>query len=295
MTLIAASGDDPVGFVNYLVGLGLSDRTIRIYGHAIDRWLIHCATEGVDPLTASNIDMRAYSDTLPDTHSSRRQHAVALNHWFTCNDREDSPTGAIRKPKRRRMRWNGIEQDQAAAIVQTSRGVYPEGTACLIGLCMGLRREEIAAFDWTQVSPGLDWYTVYGKGNIVEDVPLHETVRDEINGRQSAYRYLFPGKRTAYVNPATVSVWVGQIGRAAGLPDRVNKAGELVPGLTPHKLRHTFITDIHDRYGDLRVAQEMARHVSPETTAGYTRVTRDRMVDASRNLSYAPVRAVVNG
>jgi integrase len=181
------------------------------------------------------------------------------------------------------MKWNGVEDEQAAALVQTSRGVYPEGTAVLFGLLMGLRRLEIAAVDWTRFTPQLDWYEVYGKGNIVEEIPVHHIVREEIQGRQTAYRYLFPGNRTAHVNPATVALWVAQIGTAAGIPD-----------LTPHKLRHTFISDVNDKSGDLRVAQELARHASPETTAGYTRVTRDRMILASQNLSYAQVWPAVN-
>jgi site-specific recombinase XerD len=276
-------GTEEIGFVNYLVGRGLSDRTIRIYGHAVERWLVHCGQLGLDPLETDSIAMRAYSETLPDTSASRRQHAVALGHWYRWRGFEEDPTGAIRVPKRRRMRWNGVEDEQAAALVQASRGVYPEGTAVLFGLLMGLRRLEIAAVDWTRFSTELDWYEVHGKGNIVEEIPVHQIVREEINGRQSAYRYLFPGQRTAHVNPATVGLWVTQIGEAAGVPD-----------LTPHKLRHTFISDVNDKSGDLRVAQELARHASPETTAGYTRVTRDRMIAASKNLSYAQVWPAVN-
>ena len=274
---------DTFGFVNYLVGLGLADRTITVYSHAVERWLIHCGRAGVDPMKATPVDMRTYSESIPDTHASRRQHAVALGHWFRWRGVIDDPTGAIRKPRRRRMKWNGIESDAAAAVVQVSRGVHPEGTAALFGLLMGLRRAEIAAVDWTRFDPTLEWYTVHGKGNIVEDIPVHPIVRDEIAGRQTAFRYLFPGQRTAHVNPATVAGWIADIGTAAGIVD-----------LTPHKLRHTFISDVNDVTGDLRVAQELARHASPETTAGYTRVTRKRMVTASQALSYAPVRAAVN-
>ena len=277
---------DTFGFVNYLVGRGLSDRTIAIYVHAVERWLLHCGTVGIDPLSALAVDMRAYSEQLPDTHESRRQHAVALGHWYRWRGVVEDPTGAIRKPKRRKMRWNGIEADQAAAVVQVSRGVFPEGTATLFGLLMGLRRAEIAAVDFPGFTPDLDWYTVHGKGNIIEDIPVHEIVREELlhpRDRRTGYRYLFPGIRTGHVNPGTVAMWVTAIGDAAG-----------VPGLTPHKLRHTFISDVNDQHGDLRVAQELARHASPETTAGYTRVSRDRMVAASRSLSYAPVRPAVN-
>jgi hypothetical protein len=62
-----------------------------------------------------------------------------------------------------RMKWNGIEPEQASAVLQVSRGVFPEGTATLFGLLMGLRRAEIAAVDWVKFNPDLSWYEVHGK------------------------------------------------------------------------------------------------------------------------------------
>jgi site-specific recombinase XerD len=50
---------------------------------------------------------------------------------------------------------------------------------------------------------------------------------------------------------------------------------------------------VNDR-NDLRVAQLMARHASPDTTAGYTRVPKEKMEAASRRLSFAQLRPVVN-
>lgn len=270
-------------FDNYLIGKGLADRTVTIYRHAVERWLVECAQVGIDPLEATPLNLRAYSEGLPDTESSRRQHRVALMHWYTYRTGGEGPTGAIRAPKRRRMKWNGIEAEQAVAVVQVSRGVFPEGAATLIGLLMGLRRAEIAAVYWPKFDPELGWYDVLGKGNLEEDIPVHPIVAEEIAPHQTRHPYLFPGRASAHIGPSMVGVWVAAIGEAAGVPD-----------LTPHKLRHTFISDVYDQDGDLRAAQELARHASPETTAGYTRRPRERMVKASVNLSYAPVRAAVN-
>jgi integrase len=279
------SGDesDSYGFVNYLIGLGLADRTIRIYGNAVERWLIHCGRSGLDPLAPERVQVRAYSEELPDTRESRRQHAVALGHYLRYRGGDDSVTGAIRIPRQEEMFWNGIEGDQAAAVVQVSRGVFPEGTATLFMLLMGLRRAEAAAAEWPRFDKELTRYRVHGKGNKVAEIPVHPIIADEVRGRETPYRWLFPGRNTGHVSPASMGVWVAQIGTAAG-----------VEGLTPHKLRHTFISDVNDTSGDLRVAQKLARHKSPETTAGYTRVSWDKMAKASASLSYAPVRAVVN-
>ena len=275
------SVNDSYGFVNHLVAQGLADRTITIYMHAVERWLIHCGQNGIDPLKADAVMLRHYSEQLPNSRESRRQHAVALSHYARYVGIEDV-TKAIRVPKQAKMVWHGIEEDQAAAVIQASRGIYPEGTATLFGLLMGLRRAEIAAVDWTKFDRELTRYTVHGKGNKIVPIPVHPIVREEIRNRQTAYRYLFPGQRTAHINPGSVGLWVTAIGEAAG-----------VEGLTPHQLRHTYISDINDLHG-LRKAQELARHDSPETTAGYTRVKWEDLVAAQSHLSYTSVRAVVN-
>ena len=53
-----------------------------------------------------------------------------------------------------------------------------------------------------------------------------------------------------------------------------------------HVLRHTAIATLNDRTRDLRAAQAFAGHASPETTVLYTRVTRDRLVEAVSAISY---------
>ena len=54
-----------------------------------------------------------------------------------------------------------------------------------------------------------------------------------------------------------------------------------------HVLRHTAIATLNDATHDLRAAQEFARHLSPETTVLYTRVSRRRLVEAVAAIDYA--------
>ena len=184
------------GYLNYLVARGLADRTTRIYISAVERWLVHCGQNGIDPLKAQPVELRAYSEQLPHTRESRRQHAVALGHYFRYLGADDQVTGAIRIPRQKKMVWRGIEEDQAAAVIQASRGVYPEGTATLFGLLLGLRRFEIAKADWSRFDRELTRYTVMGKGDKEVPLPVHPILREEL-GRPSAYRYLFAGEPPA--------------------------------------------------------------------------------------------------
>lgn len=100
----------------------------------------------------------------------------------------------------------------------------------------------------------------------------------EVIGAAVNSPWLFPGHGGRdHVSPQTIWNWVGQVAAAAGVTERV----------WPHRLRHTAIALVNDTTGDLRAAQEFARHQRPETTAVYTRVTEQRLQRAVASLDYA--------
>jgi len=76
---------------------------------------------------------------------------------------------------------------------------------------------------------------------------------------------------TTTTGRAIIEKWV----EAAGLVD-------LTSPITPHSLRHYFVTMVYEATGDLKLAQELARHESTETTERYTHLINPKLDEAYR-------------
>lgn len=263
-------------YTEYLWALGLSPRTVRIYSRALERFLAFAMAEGFDPIGADVMSLAAYAQELPNTAASKRQHRVALRHWFESQGRDDAPLNGIRVPPKKRPRSRALEPHQAAALARTGRRLgHPQGTAVLLGLYLGLRREEIAKARWDHFDKSIEWYTVTGKRGVTAEIPVHPVVAEIVAQHATAHPYVFPGRSTAHVNASSIAAWVSRVGKQAGIEH-----------LSPHMLRHTAIATVNDATGDLRMAQEFARHANIETTVIYTRVGNERLRRAMEALTF---------
>ena len=58
--------------------------------------------------------------------------------------------------------------------------------------------------------------------------------------------------------------------------------GDLASPITPHSLRHYSVTMVYEATSDLKLAQELARHESKETTERYTHLINTKLDEAYR-------------
>lgn len=257
----------PVRLDEYLFGLGLSPKTIRVYRQAIERAIPHINLDDCNP-----VELAAYTQQhVPNTSSSRRHFKAALTHYWEMTGRVNPPVKAVRVPRKPTPICRALEPADARALVNASLGWYPEGIAVLFGMYMALRREEIAQARWDRFDAGLDWYTVHGKLNKTATLPVHPKLQAELVALKNSTRYwrsgsarwIFPGSRGRdHVTPATVWGWVKTVCDEAG-----------IARIQTHQLRHTAITTANDNTGDLRAVSEFARHSRLEETRRYTRTT----------------------
>ena len=75
--------------------------------------------------------------------------------------------------------------------------------------------------------------------------------------------------------PSTIWDWTSRVAEAAGLGH-----------VQTHQLRHTSLTTALDNTGNLRSVMEFARHSRPQTTAGYTRTTKEQLLAVMEALDF---------
>ena len=170
-----------------------------------------------------------------------------------------------------------------------------------LGYGCGLRRDELASLLVGDVDLAMRRVLVRGKGNKERVVPIppgaFHALRDYLDvrlaglrsvpssdtgerapiynvspaseaGRSEALAPLFVRARRGGVLDAGADSITGQAVYYV-LSTRARQAG--VSAFSPHDLRRSYVGDLLDEGADLSVAQQLAGHASPATTAGYDR------------------------
>ncbi|MDQ7792826.1 MAG: tyrosine-type recombinase/integrase [bacterium] len=156
---------------------------------------------------------------------------------------------------------------------------------CLLMLATGLRVSEVVGLDLPDILPGKDYLRVKGKGRKERDVPLspaiieavmaYKAVRPAAARPEDRLALFLSSQRTRITARAVqqrVKLWVQGLELTSTDGSRV----------TPHKLRHSYATEIFQEGGDLRTLQALLGHESIATTQIYTHVSDRQKEQAAR-------------
>ena len=207
--------------------------------------------------------------------------------WLHAERRiERDPARLLERPHRWRKLPGTLTPGQMRKLVEAPTAEHSEmwlrDRAMLeIMYAAGLRASEVGTLKMNDYNDTLASVMVLGKGNKQRLVPLGDpavnAIRQYLNecrpglarfrdGRDKFRLFLsFSGKPLE-----RVAVW--QIVRKYAAIARV-------PGVHPHKLRHSFATHLLAGGADLRVVQELLGHSDINTTQVYTHVDRSRLHD----------------
>jgi len=236
----------------------LAPRTIQA---RIDLVLLFAERTGLDPTGASWQDLTMFLAALAGagTRQTYQGHFRAWYQWLVRMEyRPDDPTQKLHKQRVPRRSPRPFTIGQVSKIL--SQRMHRRTRAMvLLGAYEGFRVSEIAKVAGPHIEGPNIW--VEGKGGVVDKVPLHPLVA-EVAETFPARDFWFP----SHVRPGPMT------GNSASriISDLIARAG--VDG-TAHQLRHFFLTEaLRASGGNLKVAQELGRHASIATTAGYTKV-----------------------
>jgi integrase len=158
-------------------------------------------------------------------------------------------------------------QQGAVERAATRHGERDERDAAIVAVLLyaGARVAECARLDVEDVAitERTGVVRLHGKGDQVHEVPLPEVARKRISAwirlRGTGQGQLFTGQR----GPLSVS-GITQVALAVG-------ADAKLPGLRPHRLRHTYATRLRQGGADPAQVQALLGHGSIETSARYFR------------------------
>src|SRR5215207_9523318 len=180
--------------------------------------------------------------------------------------------GPARLVRQERRLPESLDADDVAVFL-ADLGTHRDRAIVLLMLLGGLRAAEVRSLRLADVDVGVRQVKVMGKGSKQRLVLVDRTFFAELTA------YLRTERPHGLSTPECFVVLRGPTaGRAmteAGLRRifRTHRARAGTPRVRPHRLRHTYGTELAAAGIDLLALRELMGHASPETTAGYVHLS----------------------
>jgi len=251
-----------------------SIHTVAAYRRDLSQFMDQCG----ESTALSAITRTQIQDWLVSSHASglavstlaRRLSAVssffdaAVNaEWCKTNI-----AAGVRPPKQPKRLPRTLPPEQTSVLMgKTDRSSELRDLALLAVMYgCGLRVSEVVGLDLVDVDLHQFELRVFGKGRKERIVPLPEGAVQYVQG-YLAERMSGDEEQALFLNNRGKRLSVRSVQRM--LKERALQTGADV-SVTPHRLRHSFATDLLAGGVDLRAIQELLGHASLATTERYT-------------------------
>ncbi len=268
-------------FIQYLKMRNYSQKTLRSYDLTLRRfgqylWLTRSYRGDLSKkwdhkellrletdvrITASDI-----SRYLEFISSKRQYHATTYNRILSSLSSfyrfllmqgviDANPVPRVDRPKVKEKELKYLKHSQVMRLLQS---IQDERDRLMIRIiyATGVRVSELCTMNVEDVDFDDQMIRVLGKGGKVRMVFVDEETLEEIT-RLIGNRLsgpLFPGQGGNHISPRTVQLIFKKYAP---------------PGITPHKIRHSYASELYRRSRNLRVVQENLGHASIKTTEVY--------------------------
>ena len=256
---------------------GHSGNTRLVYQQDLRQFASWCHNQDLDLLAVRRIHIELFARWLEHKGAAPatigRRLSTVTGFYRYCVEEElltRSPAVNVRRPRlRQESTMNGLDRNELGAfVVQVGlSGARDHALACLLAL-NGLRVSEALNTDVDDVGLERGHHTlrVNRKGGKIVIIPLAP--------RTARTVYLAIGERSE--GPIFVTDTGDRMNRhqAARVVRRLARHAGIDKRISPHSLRHSFITAALDAGVLLRDVQEAASHADPRTTMRYDRARR---------------------
>lgn len=263
-----------------------SPHTVKSYGSDLSQLADFLSPQGgeasLSDLTSLRIQTFLRHRAANPTTRARKLSAIRTFVKF-CKQMGylgSDPTEMIEAPIRRKKLPKALSQAQAEDLLdQDDVGKSPLRDRALLEIMYGagLRVSEAVSIDLTDIDFKEGSVRVRGKGNkdrvALFGKPCLEAIESYIQAERTEPKKgqpLFTNRWGGRILARTAYNVVRRWARQAGLP----------PGVSPHKLRHSFATHLLDGGADLKTVQQLLGHESLATTQIYTHVSIERLREA---------------
>jgi integrase/recombinase XerC len=297
-------------FLQHLaVDRGLSQYSRRNYAAALSEfrvWHLQERAAAPDWRALRRDDFRVYLRWLGRRELSRaavRLRFSALRTYYRFLQRrgrvEETPLRQIALPRLGRRLPRFLTPDQMTALlampaaelaraepgqltVAEASGLRRDAAWLETVYSCGLRVSELCRLEVQDVDISSHLVRVRGKGRKERQVPIGRPAVEAILAYWDTLAHRpVPGSpvfRAGRESSEPLGVRTVQL-----LLKRYLVGAGLDPGLTPHKIRHSYATHLLDRGADLRSVQELLGHSHLVSTEVYTHVTTDRLQKVYRS------------
>jgi integrase/recombinase XerC len=236
-----------------------------------------------------------------------------FEHLVLCGERAANPVPVPRRssglrpkargvlghlgPGRRRGAGRLVRQPQHlpeavdpedVAVFLADLGTHRDRAMVLLMVSGGLRCAEVRGLRLADVDQGRRRVRVVGKGGKERVVPVDRAFFAELALYLRAERPAGLSTAECFVVLRGPPVGVGLTEAGVRSLFRRHRASSGAVRVRPHRLRHTFGTELAAAGIDLVVLRDLMRHASPETTARYVHLSDEHLA-----AEYAAARAVI--
>jgi integrase/recombinase XerD len=256
---------------------GYSNNTFLAYQQDLRQFVSWCSNQDLELFTVKQTHIELFARWLEHRGAARatigRRLSTVTGFYRYCAEEgfvDRNPAANVRRPRQRQeSTMSGLDRNELGAfLVQAGlSGARDHALACLLAL-NGLRVSEAIGtnVDDLGLERGHHTLRIVRKGGNTVIVPMAP--------RTARMVYLAVGERVEGAIFVTDSGERMNRHQAARVVRRLARHARIDKTISPHSLRHSFITAALDAGVPLRDVQEAASHADPRTTMQYDRARR---------------------